>query len=172
MRWCSISAAVVMVAMNYSVSADNSCNAAEGVLTPQQIGFCWAQEDNAGAKGITVGMSADPEPVYLYAITFELNSAELTPTARAQLDNVAVAMNFPQYANRSVGLEGHTDASGSDSHNLALSQERASAVHDYLVGEHAIAPERMSATGYGETRPIPGLDPYADEQRRVGVKLE
>jgi OmpA-OmpF porin, OOP family len=54
----------------------------------------------------------------------------------------------------SISVEGHTDANGSDSANLILSQDRADAVKAYLVSNFGIDPERISSVGYGEARPV------------------
>ncbi|HKE93562.1 MAG TPA: OmpA family protein, partial [Povalibacter sp.] len=58
---------------------------------------------------------------------------------------------FPE---SSVSVEGHTDANGSDSANLILSQDRADAVRQYLVSNFGINPEKVSSIGYGEARPV------------------
>ena len=50
-------------------------------------------------------------------------------------------------------IEGHTDSEGGEATNLELSRERAVAVRKYLVKE-GIDPERLIASGFGETRPI------------------
>lgn len=54
----------------------------------------------------------------------------------------------------SVVVEGHTDANGSDSANLILSQDRADAVKQYLVSNFQLDPERVTSIGYGEARPV------------------
>jgi OmpA-OmpF porin, OOP family len=54
----------------------------------------------------------------------------------------------------SISVEGHTDANGSDSANLILSQDRADAVKSYLVSKFGIDPEKISSVGYGEARPV------------------
>jgi outer membrane protein OmpA-like peptidoglycan-associated protein len=51
-------------------------------------------------------------------------------------------------------VEGHTDANGSDSNNLILSQDRADAVKQYLVANAGVNPEKISSIGYGEARPV------------------
>jgi OOP family OmpA-OmpF porin len=56
-----------------------------------------------------------------------------------------------------VEVDGHTDSRGSDAHNLDLSQRRAAAVRQYLVG-HGIAPERLEAQGFGESKPVADND--------------
>lgn len=53
-----------------------------------------------------------------------------------------------------IVVEGHTDANGSDSNNLILSQDRADAVKQYLVANAAVNPEKISSIGYGEARPV------------------
>lgn len=53
-----------------------------------------------------------------------------------------------------VSVEGHTDANGSDSSNLILSQDRADAVKHYLVTSFNADAEKISSVGYGEARPV------------------
>ena len=54
----------------------------------------------------------------------------------------------------SLSVEGHTDANGSDSANLILSQDRADAVKHYLVSNFGVDAEKISSIGYGEARPV------------------
>ncbi|MDX2062592.1 MAG: OmpA family protein [Bacteroidia bacterium] len=89
--------------------------------------------------------------VVLRNIFFAYDSAELLPESGPELAN---AVHFLTQ-NPSVHIEigGHTDNVGGDSYNQTLSQARAQAVRDYLVGR-GIAPGRLVAKGYGKTRPI------------------
>lgn len=89
--------------------------------------------------------------VVLQGVTFETGSAQLTSTARAILSRVAESLR----ANPEVRIEisGHTDATGSLSTNLRLSQERAEAVRDYLVLRGVWA-DRLEARGRGPESPI------------------
>lgn len=98
-------------------------------------------------------------------VRFAFDSAEILPQAREQLDSLAqgIKMLAPE---RIVTVEGHTDATGTDAYNLALSQARARAVRDYLV-QHGIDAARLKTVGYGEERPLEGADPYAPLNRRV-----
>jgi len=50
-------------------------------------------------------------------------------------------------------IEGHTDSTGAADYNLQLSDGRATAVRAALI-ERGIAPSRMEAIGYGESRPL------------------
>jgi outer membrane protein OmpA-like peptidoglycan-associated protein len=83
---------------------------------------------------------------------FERNSKNLTPEITGVLDEVAVALiKFPQLRLR---LEAHTDSRGYTSTNLTLSENRAAAIRDYLVGK-GVAPQVFSEVkGYGETQII------------------
>jgi outer membrane protein OmpA-like peptidoglycan-associated protein len=99
-------------------------------------------------------------------VRFAFDSANMLPEARAQLDALAAGIKLlaPE---RSVTVEGHTDAAGSEAYNLELSRARARAVRDYLVQHHGIDAARLKTIGYGEGRPIEGSDPYAAINRRV-----
>ena len=52
-----------------------------------------------------------------------------------------------------IEIQGHTDSRGGDDYNMRLSGERAEAVRQYLM-QQGIAAGRLTARGYGETRPI------------------
>mgnify|MGYP001819664341 FL=1 len=73
-----------------------------------------------------------------------------------------------------VDIEGHTDSIGPDDYNMSLSQRRAQAVVDLLVNEHGIAPQRLSAVGFGETQPVASNDTEEGraQNRRVMATLE
>jgi OOP family OmpA-OmpF porin len=53
----------------------------------------------------------------------------------------------------SVAIEGHADSTGPDAYNQKLSERRAKAVMAYLVNTVGIDPSRLTAVGYGESRP-------------------
>lgn len=73
--------------------------------------------------------------------------------ANAQLMN-KVRDALVLFPDASMVVEGHTDANGTDSANLILSQDRADAVRQYLVTNFGINAEKVSSIGYGETRPV------------------
>lgn len=104
-------------------------------------------------------------------IYFDTNRATLRPVSLAVLDEVAeVLMAHPEI--QRLRVEGHTDAQGPDLVNLRLSELRAAAVRDYLVSR-GVAAERLSAVGYGETRPLEGAaTPDSELNRRVEFVIE
>ena len=71
---------------------------------------------------------------------------------------------------RKVEVQGHTDADGDDTHNLELSQARAEAVVAYLV-KKGIAADRLTAKGYGETKPLVPNDSKANKQKNRRVQF-
>lgn len=100
-------------------------------------------------------------------MSFLVNSASLTAQARATLDRFAAALvRVGSY--RPFVVEGHTDRSGSRDANLSLSQARAAAVVDYLVGR-GVDRNRLTAQGHGPDRPLPGRTPDDPANRRVEV---
>jgi outer membrane protein OmpA-like peptidoglycan-associated protein len=100
-------------------------------------------------------------------IQFETNKAAIKPESSALLEEItSVIQQNPQIVRLSI--EGHTDSTGADKHNQTLSEQRAAAVRDYLVGK-GVATERLTSRGWGKTRPI-GDNSTAtgrEENRRV-----
>ena len=101
-------------------------------------------------------------------LQFRLNSADLTAEARSLAGRIAEAVSHDSLAGRRFRIEGHTDSSGSDAYNLALSRRRAASVYDFLV-TRGVPIERLSAEGYGEMRPLPGTAPSDPRNRRVEI---
>lgn len=99
-------------------------------------------------------------------VQFEFDSATILPGAREQLDALAEGIRMLP-AGRSVIIEGHTDAVGSDAYNQQLSQRRAASVKAYLIEACGIEARRLRDAGFGKRRPIAGTDPFAPENRRV-----
>jgi len=74
-----------------------------------------------------------------------------------------------QYSNTRVEIRRYTDSVGDATHNLRLSQRRATSVMFYLINK-GISPERLSAKGYGET--IPVADNLTKEGRARNRRIE
>ncbi len=96
-------------------------------------------------------------------IHFDVNSANLRSDAYALLDEYVSALQSPALADAVLLIAGHTDAAGSDAHNLLLSDRRARAVRDYLI-QRGIAPGRLFAKGYGEAYPVASNATEADRE--------
>jgi outer membrane protein OmpA-like peptidoglycan-associated protein len=103
-------------------------------------------------------------------VLFDVDQARLKPEGMANLRKLAdVLVNNP---NRNVMVEGFTDSTGSNAHNQQLSERRATAVRDALVGM-GVGRERISMRGYGEQFPVAANDTAANRQlnRRVEILL-
>jgi OmpA-OmpF porin, OOP family len=97
-------------------------------------------------------------------------SDELTPEARAQLDELARALGRDELRAYRFAIAGHTDAAGGEGYNEALSRRRAVSVVSYLARAHGIPAERLAAIGYGETQLADPQDPTSGRNRRVEVR--
>jgi len=84
-------------------------------------------------------------------VLFEFDRAVVRPESFPLLDEVARAIR--KDVTGVVEVQGHADAQGSAEYNLKLSQRRAEAVREYLIGK-GIPAERLVARGYGDTQPI------------------
>ncbi len=101
-------------------------------------------------------------------VLFPTGKAELLPSARAKLDDVAKELGIQDPTSR-IEVEGHTDAQGRAPANLELSQRRADTVRDYLVA-HGIAAERVTAQGFGANQPV--ADNSTPEGRAANRRVE
>lgn len=100
-------------------------------------------------------------------IEFAYNSTEIMSKSRPFLEEVGKMLNMPDFSNKRLIIEGHTDAKGSDEYNQILSEHRARAVRDFLMQNYGVSSDRLVASGIGESRPLPGRDPYDQVNRRV-----
>jgi OmpA-OmpF porin, OOP family len=82
-----------------------------------------------------------------------------------------VQQALSMFPGASVVVEGHTDANGSDSANLILSQDRADAVKQYLVGNFGLDAEKVSSIGYGEARPVATNETTSGRARNRRIDL-
>lgn len=112
-------------------------------------------------------VDARPAEVNLPVVTFEFDSADLTPGARDVLDELAAALNSQELGSSRFAIEGHTDTLGSGEYNLMLSERRAAAVSEYLASQQ-VDPSRLQTVGKGEAEPI-DPDGAAAVNRRVKV---
>jgi OmpA-OmpF porin, OOP family len=103
-------------------------------------------------------------------ITFETDSAKLTPKAKQSLETVARALNSDKLANFRFSIEGHADPRGGEELNLRLSQERAESVVSYLAEDRKVDRSRLQAVGKGQSELMNIVEPNAPENRRVTIK--
>lgn len=93
-------------------------------------------------EGIVVELSS--------SILFGFDSSELSAEARSNLDKMVSV--FQTYPDTNIEIQGHTDSKGSENYNQKLSERRASAVTNYIMGK-GIPSSRLTIVGYGENAP-------------------
>ncbi|MEL6868193.1 MAG: OmpA family protein [Pseudomonadota bacterium] len=100
----------------------------------------------------TVFREGDNITLRLVGLSFDSGKSTIDASYFPLLEQVENAIDvFPRSR---IIVEGHTDSYGSDSSNEALSQARADAVQQYMLNAMRIPSSRVTATGYGESRPI------------------
>jgi outer membrane protein OmpA-like peptidoglycan-associated protein len=102
-------------------------------------------------------------------IYFEYNSAAISPESMPSLLALGKALIDPRLRSDQFIVGGHTDAVGSDTYNLKLSQARAEAVRHFLIQRFPVAPETLTALGFGKKMLRDPVDPDAAVNRRVQV---
>lgn len=101
-------------------------------------------------------------------ILFDTGKDALKPEAKESLANAAVTLKESE---TNTIIQGHTDSTGSDAVNQPLSERRANRVRDFLVSS-GVPASRMSAVGYGSSRPAVPNDSDANRALNRRVQLE
>lgn len=101
------------------------------------------------------------------AIGFQRGTATLDDEGRAALDRIAERLRH--YPNYRIVVRGHTGTGGEADANLSLSQSRAQAVAEYLLGTYNMNTNRLRALGYGGSRPLPREE--GESERAWGYRL-
>jgi outer membrane protein OmpA-like peptidoglycan-associated protein len=103
-------------------------------------------------------------------LLFGYDSAVVRPAAQTNLRNLAT--NLDKYPDTDLLIVGHTDSTGTESYNLALSKRRAMAVSDYLAAQ-GVARTRLKMDGRGELEPVASnaTEDGRQQNRRVEVAI-
>ncbi len=143
--------------------ARQSAHKAEGEKTElrerlrQQLNMILETQETA--RGLIVNISD---------VLFDFNKYTLKPGAREKLAKVSgILLAYPGLK---IQLEGHTDSIGTEAYNLKLSEERADAVRDYLVGQ-SVPGNTVTAAGFGKVNPVASNDSAAGRQRNRRVEM-
>lgn len=112
-------------------------------------------DSRAGAKVGTDGCYVLPDPPVEFTIIFDTDDAAIRADQRAVLREGAALLL--QYPTAEAVIEGHADSTGRMAYNQGLSERRAASVRDHLIAA-GVEPDRLSAVGYGETRPVSDND--------------
>ena len=115
----------------------------------------------------TTAIKGDSLIVLGAELLFETNKSTLRSDHFATLNSIArYLVSHPE---RSVRISGHTDNTGSEQHNLALSKRRADVVAEYLA-ENGVDTNRLETFGLGSAKPIDGNS--TDEGRKKNRRVE
>ncbi|SHG21913.1 Thrombospondin type 3 repeat-containing protein [Flavobacterium micromati] len=150
----------------------NGCPDEDGDGVADNDDRCPTEKGTIENKGCPEIAKKDIERItYLGSkIFFENNSAKLKVGSLVQLDELLAIIN--KYDASNLTIEGHADSNGSDALNLELSQKRTESVKEYLT-QKGIAETRITAIGFGETKPIATNSTVLGraKNRRVELKM-
>jgi outer membrane protein OmpA-like peptidoglycan-associated protein len=126
------------------------------------------ERDIEGAKVERVGEGI--KITFDSGIMFDVDKAGLKDAYKPELGELDTILN--KYEDTSILLEGHTDSTGTEEHNLDLSKKRAQSVGNYLATQQ-VNPVRFTTMGYGPQQPVASNDTEAGRamNRRVAVAI-
>lgn len=120
---------------------------ADGCPAPEPV----AEPAPAPAPALAPAAAPAPKKLVLEGVNFDHDKATLREDAHPILDQAAEGLK--EWGDVKVEVAGYTDSKGKDKYNLKLSQRRAEAVRAYLISK-GIAADRLTAKGFGETKPV------------------
>lgn len=147
-----------------------------GALAGGSVGYYMDKQEaqlRAELQGTGVSVTRNGDHITLNMpgnVTFASNSSNLSPAFFEVLNSVSkVLTEFDQTV---VEVAGHTDSSGSDAYNQALSERRASSVGGYLRAQGVDA-QRLIDIGLGESMPVADNSTSLGKQanRRVEITM-
>lgn len=118
--------------------------------------------------GVSVTRSGDNITLNMPGnVTFALNSADVNSQFYSALDGVSMVLK--EYDKTVIEVAGHTDSTGSEQYNQALSQRRAQSVAAYL-SSRGVSSQRLLTVGAGEHYPIASND--TEQGRAANRRVE
>jgi outer membrane protein OmpA-like peptidoglycan-associated protein len=123
---------------------------------------------DAGAVNKDLGSSLKTNcHVAVYGVLFDFNKSTLQPASDPVLQQILDLLK--KSPTLKIEAQGHTDNVGGDAYNQTLSEARAKAILTWLT-QHGIAGDRLTAKGFGKTRPI--ADNATDAGRAKNRRVE
>jgi OOP family OmpA-OmpF porin len=104
-------------------------------------------------------------------VLFDVDRSTITEAGQKELQK-AVAF-VKKYPGAKIEVGGHTDSTGTDAYNMKLSERRATAVKNYLIKEAGVDSSKITAIGYGKTKPVADNKTAAGraQNRRVEISI-
>jgi len=124
--------------------------------------------------GVKVDKDGCPMPVAklcsptVLKIAFDTNKADIKPQYHGELKKVGDFLI--EYPKAKGAIEGYTDNVGKKASNMKLSQRRADSVRNYIIKTFKIAPERITAKGYGPAKPVASNKTTAGKQKNRRIE--
>ncbi len=147
-----------------------------GALAGGSVGYYMDKQEaelRAQLEGTGVSVHRNGDNITLNMpgnVTFATDSSDLSPAFFDVLNSVGMVLD--EYDQTVVEVAGHTDSTGTDSYNQALSERRASSVANYLRGQGVMG-ERLITVGMGERYPVANNGTVDGRQlnRRVEITM-
>ena len=129
---------IMLMAVVTAVQAETRAGGLPELVVDKRINDC----PKCGPTLVTITLEVE----------FDTNKAIVKDEYRNEIKKVADFMKT--YPNTTAVIEGHTDNVDTAEYNQKLSEARANSVRQYLIDNFGIKASRLTAVGYGETKPI------------------
>jgi len=125
-----------------------------------------------GDNEAEVVLRGDELIVRMYGLNFPVGSSEIQPANFGLLTKLQQVLR--EFPDAPITVAGHTDSRGNDASNQRLSEQRATAVQEYLMANMSVLkPTQIKSVGYGESRPLASNETEEGraQNRRIDVTI-
>ena len=124
-------------------------------------------------QNTTTDEAAQSDQLDFQNIVFDSGSFLVPSSSYRQLDEIGIALStlMKRFPDMTFVIEGHTDSLGETEYNQELAYNRATAIKRFLVAEHSINNDKLTAVGIGEIKPIASNSTFEGraKNRRVSI---
>jgi OOP family OmpA-OmpF porin len=149
---------IMLMAVVTAVQAETRAGGLPELTTDSRIPDCKCPPCCGSPTTVTIALNVE----------FDTNKAVVKEIYNNDIKKVADFMKA--YPKTTAVIEGHTDNISSAEYNQKLSQARANSVRQYLINNFGIKASRLSAVGYGLTKPIASNDTEEGRQKNRRVQ--
>jgi len=164
---------IMMMAFVTAVQAEVRAGGLPSITVDDRINNCDCRMFPSCCAQPVVAPAPRKERVTIM-LNVEFDSDKAVVKEKYHDDIKRVADFMKEFPDTTAAIGGHTDNIASAAYNQKLSEKRATSVRQYLIDKFGIDGSRITATGYGLTKPIAGNDTEEGRQknRRVEAVME
>jgi OOP family OmpA-OmpF porin len=161
-KFCTFAIVLMMMAFFIAINVEARSGGLPDLTIDKAIKDCscppCCSETTPAPQKITVRLN----------VRFDTDKAIFKEQYHKDIQTIATFLKLNP--NLTITIEGHTDNVGNDDYNQKLSEKRANSIRQYLIDKFGIDGSRLTAVGYGKSKPVASND--TEEGRQINRRVQ